>query len=338
MSHAAQEDLEGQWAPIFDALRAGAGESRRTPRDRAPLECTRSGGDAASNRRRSAPLDPERLKSRIGLHRAEALALDLTKAAREALARSTWSQQPRFSCSQIDRAQPQSQSHGHELARSEGSAIRLDHGDERSERVMVALIRGGSPGPSMIRAALSQAWTLTPSAEVVWLRTGLDKWTADRAARRALLHRKNGAVDREGSPVRAAEPDSLPSPSHVRAAATYERFAALPLPTRRRSGALAAAADIHVRHLGSRGTTLALRAVELDPDWIYPHIVLLTSALLENNRELTELGFSGLQESRADAPIESLLEGVTLDVELPPWARDVHPALQGLNDQGTRHQ
>ena len=216
--------------------------------------------------------------------------------------------------------------------------MRLDHGDEGSERVMVALSRGGSPGPSTIRAALSQAWTLTPSAEVVWLRIGLDKWTADRAARRALLHRRNGAVDRGWSPVHAAAPDSLPRPSHVRAAATYERFAALPLPARRRSGALAAAADIHVRHLGTRGTTLALRAVEVEPDWTYPHIVLLTSALLENDRELTELGFSGLQEARAGAPIESLLEGVTLDVELPRWARDVHPSLQGLNDQRTRHQ
>ena len=144
------------------------------------------GGHPVSRRSaRAARTLPSRrsLEARLGCHRVEALGLALLAAARDAMARSQWSSQPRFSVRR-EPSDPRQvlQPQVARLARGErGSAAPEDPDstEARALSLLGALVDLSDPMPSRIREALALADRLTPSTEGVWLLAGLDKWVSD---------------------------------------------------------------------------------------------------------------------------------------------------------------
>lgn len=316
---------------------------------------------------------PGTLEARLGCHRAEALGLALLAAARSAMSRSQWSLQPRFSVrtdSAHARRAPQVQRQALLQRERAGSASALEDSqpaEVRALQLLAALEGLQDPTPPSIRQALNLAERLTPSTEGVWLRAGLDKWVSDhrdaagmawgraRAARPGSGPMLGHAASRTASSS-GIRPASKAASSHAgthagtgapraaeaqhlrtRALESYERLSVLPLPARQRAGALAAVADLRVRHMGVQGLPQARAAVELEPDWAFPHLVRLHCALCASSRGDAEESLQALQSSldaggasTSDSMTE-LLRRTRLHRELPTWARELHPAFTDLH-------
>ncbi|MDA0947039.1 MAG: hypothetical protein O2799_00885 [Planctomycetota bacterium] len=219
--------------------------------------------------------------------------------------------------------------------------------EARALQLLAALEARQDPSPPSIRQALSLADQLTPSTEAVWLGAGLDKWVSDhrdaaamarahsRAAGTGFTHAGSHAAGIHAASIHPGTgKQRAPEAQHLRTRALegYERLSALPLPARKRAGALAAAADIRVRHLGAPGLSQARAAVELEPSWAFTHLVRLHCGLCASSRSDAEDSLKGLQscldagEPSTTDSLTELLRRTRLHRELPRWARDLHPA------------
>jgi hypothetical protein len=319
---------------------------------------------------------PSALEARLGCHRAEALGLALLAAARSAMSRSQWSLQPRFSvrtdsahARRVLRVQHQALLQGERVG-SASAPEDCQPAEVRALRLLAALEELQDPTPPSIRQALDLAERLTPSTEGVWLRAGLDKWVSDHRVAAGMAWGRARAARPGSGPMlshatsRAASPSVIPSGSRAaskaasharthastgtpgaaeaqhlrtRALESYERLSALPLPARQRAGALAAAADLRVRHMGFQGLPQARAAVELEPDWSFPHLVRLHCALCASSRRDAEESLQALQScldaggaSTPDSMTE-LLRRTRLHRELPTWALELHPAFTDIH-------